>query len=93
MDKIKRHLQVRKFNGEPLASGDTVITPISQVYALNTRFFDITWNRPHAVQVQEGDRIQTIPIANVTRLATMAIFAFGFSISAMLWLFNRKSAR
>ncbi|MGB3715117.1 MAG: hypothetical protein WA996_11875 [Candidatus Promineifilaceae bacterium] len=93
MEKIKRHLQWKSISGEPIYSGNTVITPVSKVVALRTPFFDFIWNRPHEVRVQEGEEFVTIPIADVTRIAQLAIYGFGASIAMILWLFSRKSAQ
>lgn len=93
MEKIRQRIQYKSISGEPIYSGNSVITPVTKVFALRVPYLDIIWNRPHEVHVQQGEQVTTIPIVNVTRLAQFAIYGFGASIAVMLLLFNRKSTR
>ncbi len=93
MEKLKRRIQWKSISGEPIYSGDYVITPVTKVFALRAPFVDFIWNRPFEVRVQQGEEVTTIPIVNVTRLAQLAIYGFGASIALILWLFNQKSTR
>ncbi len=93
MEKIKQRIQYKSIDGDPIYSGNSVITPVSKMFALRAPYFDFIWNRPHEVRVQQGDQVTTIPIVNVTRLAQFAIYGFGACIAMLLWLFNRKSTR
>jgi hypothetical protein len=90
MEKIKKHIHWKSIDGEPISSGDTIITPVAKVFAVSTPFMDIVWNRPHAVRVQEGEEVTTVPIVNVTRMAQIAIYGFGATLAIILWLVNQK---
>lgn len=93
MERIKRYIQWKSIGGEPIQSGNSVITPVSKVFTLRVPYFDFIWNRPHKVHVQQGEQVLTIPIVDLTRIAQLAIYGFGASIVMILWLFNRKSVR
>jgi hypothetical protein len=93
MDRIKPEIGMKSVRGEPIVSGDTVVTPISKVFSVRAPYIDIIWNRPTEIQIQKGDDSSTIPIVNVNRLAQMAIFGFGASLMLILWLVSNRPVR
>ncbi|HET6445568.1 MAG TPA: hypothetical protein VFI27_13410 [candidate division Zixibacteria bacterium] len=93
MDRIKPEIGMKSVSGEPIQSGDTVITPVSKVFTVRAPYIDFIWNRPVEIQIQKGDESSTIPIVNVNRLAQMAIFGFGASLMLILWLFSKRPVR
>lgn len=93
MDRIKPEIGMKSVSGEPIVSGDTVVTPISKVFSVRAPYIDFIWNRPTEIQIQKGDDSSTIPIVNVNRLAQMAIFGFGASLMLILWLVSNRPVR
>jgi len=93
MEISKQFIQMKSIKGTPVHSGDSVITPVSSVFALQAPFLDLVWNRPDKILVQNGDKESSIQIVNVTRLAQIAIYGFGATIMMILWLFSRKSSQ
>lgn len=91
MEKIKKYFQVKSIRGEPVYSGDSIVTPISQVFSIKVPYLNLVWNRPHEVHVENGQTESTIQIVNVTRLAQIAIYGFGVMTMLILLLFGRKT--
>ncbi|MBX3060901.1 MAG: hypothetical protein KF770_30940 [Anaerolineae bacterium] len=82
--------------GEPVQVGDWVVTPQSQVLAVQLPFGGFVWHRPVNVMVEgynesesaSGRDLQIIPIPDVTRQALWAIL--GLSILVNLALSSRR---
>jgi hypothetical protein len=91
MEKIKKYFQVKSIRGEPVYSGDSIVTPISQVFSIKVPYLNLVWNRPHEVHVENGQTESTIQIVNVTRLSQIAIYGFGAMTMLILLLFGRKT--
>ncbi len=92
MERIKKYFQVESVRGEPVYSGDSIVTPISQVFAVKVPYLNVVWNRPKEVHVEKGETESTIQIVNVTRLSQIAIYGFGATIMLLLMIFGRKTA-
>ncbi len=74
----------------PLEIGEYTIRPVAHAAALRWPFGGLVWNRPVAIEVQQGDQIERIPIPDVTRLAQIAAAAAGAMLAIVLWLLWRK---
>lgn len=92
MERIKKFFQVESVRGESVYSGDLIVTPISQVFAVKVPYLNVVWNRPKEVHVEKGETESTIQIVNVTRFSQIAIYGFGATIMLILMLFGRKIA-
>ena len=91
MEKIKKYFKAESIMGEPVYSGDTIVTPVSRVFAIKVPYLNLVWNRPHEVRIENGETESTIQIVNVTRLAQIAIYGFGAIVMLTLLLFGRKT--
>jgi hypothetical protein len=91
MDKIKRFVQFRTTSGEPVKKDDVTVTPISQALIITFPYGGFVWNRPLAIEVDDGKTIKRIPILDVTRIAQLSLIGVGFIFTIMALLFSRKS--
>lgn len=72
----KLNFQIGK--SKPVEVGGLTIQPLSQSISWMARTWGIVWNRPYAVQVDDGETTTQIPIVDHTRLAL--IFLWGLTI-------------
>ncbi len=82
MARLGNILQIETQSGTPTTVGNFTVTPESQAFVLRLPFGGFVWNRPTAVLLEmEGER-QRIPIADVTRIAqlALAVLVFGMVI-------------
>ena len=91
MDKIKRFVQFRTSSGETVKKGDVTVTPISQALIVNFPYGGFVWNRPLAIEVDDGETTKRIPILDVTRIVQLSLIGFGFIFVILTLLFGRKS--
>jgi hypothetical protein len=85
-------LSSRIQSGEPIQFGSRRMVVRSHAIQLSLPFIKggIVWNRPFALQVQEGDgQEQTLPVVDVTRIAQVLILAAG----VMAAIFVRRKIR
>ena len=92
MEKIKKYFRAESIMGEPVYSGDTIVTPVSRVYAIRVPYINLVWNRPQEVHIENGETESTIQIMNVTRLAQIAIYGIGAVVMLILLLLGRNKA-
>ncbi|MBE7530804.1 MAG: hypothetical protein HND44_24655 [Chloroflexi bacterium] len=84
--------------GEPVRVGDWVVTPQSQVLAVQLPFGGFVWHRPVSVVVEgygepeaaSGRDPQIIPIPDVTRQALWAILGLSLLVN-LLFSGRRRS--
>jgi hypothetical protein len=78
MAAISDYILYQTVNGQPVQVGEKVVTPQSQVLALNfmggPAGAALVWNRPLAVLVEQNGETKRYPIVDVTRLAQVALF-------------------
>ncbi len=89
MAALRKYIQYQSFSGNPVISGDTVITPISSALVIKLPFFGFVWNRPTALKIESGDSTRKVPIIDVTRMAQLGLLAAGFLITSVVWFIKR----
>lgn len=85
----KTLIQWRTQMGDKTTIGDMTVTPQSQAFTLRLPFWGFVWNRPVAVLVEEGGRVERVPIVDVTRNTILALLGLGVLFSAMVFVRNR----
>ena len=86
MSRANSFFQWDTVSGEPIAVDGTTVTPESQALTLRWpgRSGGYVWNRPVAVLVERGERVERVPIVDVTRLAQLGIFGLGIVLAMVV---------
>jgi hypothetical protein len=74
----------------PIEIGEYTIRPVANAAALQWPFGGLVWNRPVAIEVQQGDQIERIPIPDGTRLAQIGAMIAGVGVALLLWWYWRR---
>src|SRR5436305_15031754 len=72
-------LRISETRGNPVETPNKQTTPIGRVINVWLPFASVTWHRPLAVEVQQGDTIYRLPIYNVTSRVISAIVFTGLA--------------
>ena len=89
MSLLSNAITWEKHRGEPVVSGDVIVTPESQSLIFHVPNFHFSWSRPVAVHVDDGQEKQRIRIIDLTRIFQLGIFSAGFIAVASLWILGR----
>jgi hypothetical protein len=89
MIRLANIARVSTNDGEPTTVGDVTVTPHSWTLVVRFPFGGIVWNRPIGVTVRRGDRVEEIPIRDVTRIAELSLAA----AIGVLFLVSRIGSR
>ena len=93
MDNSNRFIQWRKVSGDSIELDEATVTPMSQALAIRFPYGGIVWNRPVAIQVEDGTGLRLIQIVDVTLLVQLVIFGTGFLLTMLFWLVSHKSRK
>ena len=88
-----RFVQYETSFGQSVDTGEIVVTPISRVLILTLPFYNLVWNRPVAVIVDQDGSSKKLPIVNVTLLLQVAMLAIGFSAAILTLLVGRSDGK
>jgi hypothetical protein len=85
-------LQVKTSRGEPITTRYGQIVPLARIVKLRWPGGGLNWNRPAAIEVQQGESQQKLPIKNATPRAIFTIAVTGLAITLGLssFLKNRR---
>jgi len=61
--------------GQTIVVGNVWATPEARVVSVRLPFGAFVWNRPSAVVVERGGRVERLPIVDVSRIAQVALWA------------------
>jgi len=61
--------------GQTIVVGNVWATPEARVVSVRLPFGAFVWNRPSAVVVERGGRVERLPIVDVSRIALVALWA------------------
>ena len=75
MEQMRGMLQLRTIPDAPVTVRGCTVTPISRVLSVRLPFAGFVWNRPYAVVVERGGRVERIPILDVTRMVQLGLLA------------------
>lgn len=91
-------LRISETRGNTIEASNKQTTPIGRAIQVRLPFANVTWHRPLAVEVQQGDTIYRLPIYNATSRVISAIVLTGlatvlvpFLIRAILFRRRRTS--
>lgn len=73
----------------PVQVGAYTVTPIARAAAIRWLYGGFIWNRPVAVEVQQGDQTERIPIPDVTRWGQIGAMIAGVGLALLIWLVLR----
>ena len=90
MERLRQYIQWRRFSGEPVTTGDVVVTPESQALIVRFPFGGFVWNRPVSVRVEDASGVSQIPVPDITRYAQWSLFAASAVLTLLMWLLRRK---
>ena len=74
----------------PMQAGGYTVTPVACAAAIRWPYGGFIWNRPIAVDVQQGDQTERIPIPDVTRWGQIGAMVAGAGVALLLWLVLRN---
>src|SRR6266849_5764116 len=72
-------LQISETRGNPVETFNRQTTPIGRVVQLRLPFGSITWHRPVAVEVRQGETVHRLPIYDTTSRAISVIVLTGLA--------------
>jgi hypothetical protein len=97
MQRSRRFPEVRisEVRNKPITTYDREITPIEGVFQVSWPGGVFLWQRPVAVEIQQGDVVRRLPIRDVTRRATISIRLVGLAIGVLAasWMRLKKAGR
>ncbi len=74
----------------PMQVGGYTVTPVARAAAIHLPLGGFVWTRPVAIEVQQGDQTERIPISDVTRRGQIGAMIAGAGIALLLWLVLRS---
>ena len=86
-------LQVHTSRGEPIATRYGQIVPLTRVVKVRWPGGGLNWNRPAAIELQQGQAQQKLPIKNATSRAIFTIVLTGLTITLGLSSFLKNRRR
>jgi len=86
-------LQVNTTRGEPITTRYGQIVPLTRVVKLRWPGGGLNWNRPAAIELQQGQSQQKLPIKNATSRAIFTVGLTGLAITLGLSSFLKNRRR
>jgi uncharacterized spore protein YtfJ len=87
MPQLSDYILWDTVTGEPFEKDGTVMTPLTQVLAVQLPFgpagAGFVWNRPVALLVERDGDVQRVPIVDVTRIAQVGLL-LGVLVAGLL---------
>ncbi|HAY84715.1 MAG TPA: hypothetical protein DCY42_07265 [Chloroflexi bacterium] len=84
-------IQVKNHTSDPIQAGNISLQPISQSIHFIGKHFGFAWNRPVAVQVDDGRAVYQLPIRDRTRL--ILVYLWGLTAAFSLIALSSKSKK
>ena len=69
----------------PLQIGEYTIRPVARAAAIHWPNGGFIWNRPVALEVQQGDQTERFPIPDITRWGQIGAMIVGAGVAFLLW--------
>ena len=86
-------LRVNISRGEPITTRYGQVVPFTRVVKLRWPGGGLNWNLPAAIELQQGQSRQKLPIRNATRLTIFTIALSGLAITLGLSSFLKNRRR
>ena len=87
-----KNFEIQVQTGTPIKVDELTIKPVSQSFSWIGKRAGVVWNRPYAIQVQDGEKTIQLPVVDLTRLAL--IFLWGITaFFSLLALRNQLKLR
>ena len=85
-------VQVHTSRGEPITTRYGQVVPVARVVKLRWPGGGLNWNRAAAIEVQQGQSQQKLPITNATSriIFTFVLTALGITLGLSSFLKNRR---
>lgn len=83
--KLQEMIKLETKPGQPVAVGDLSIRPEAQALQVRFPWGGLVLNRPVGVLVDDGERVERIPIVDVTRTAQIFLLAMAGVFILMRW--------
>lgn len=85
-------LQVNTSRGEPITTRYGQVVPLTRVVKLRWPGGGLNWNRPAAIELQQGQSQQKLPIKNATSrtIFTILLTALAITLGLSSILKNRR---
>jgi len=84
-------LKINTHRTTPIQAGEITVQPISQSVHWAGKWFGFVWNRPVAVQVDDGQASYQLPVRDLTR--TALIILWGLTTVFSLAMLSPKSKK
>ena len=86
-------LRVKTSRGEPITTRYGQIVPLARIVKLRWPGGGLTWNRPAAIEVQEGQSQHRLPIRNATSRTIFTMVLTGLAITLSISSFLKRRRR
>lgn len=86
-------LQVSTSRGEPITTRYGQIIPVARVVKVRWPGGGLNWNRPAAIELQQGQSRQKLPISDATSRTIFTVFLSGLAITLGLSTFLKNRRR
>ncbi len=83
-------LQWQTVTGEAVTVDGTIIRPQAQALVLRWPGSGFVWNRPVALLVEQGEKIERVLIVDYTRVVQWSLVGVGVIFSILVWAFSIK---
>ena len=83
--KLQELIQLEMRKGQPVAVGDLSIRPEAQALQVRFPWGGFVLNRPVGVLVDDGERVERIPIVDVTRYAQIFLLTMAGVFTLLRW--------
>jgi hypothetical protein len=82
---LKDLVRIETVTGQPVRAGELSLKPEARVLRLQFPWGGFVWNRPVAVVVDDGRRIERMAIVDVTRAAQVGLLAIAGIFTLLTW--------
>ncbi len=90
---FKKLVQWQTKSGDKITIGNVSVTPQSQALTIRWPYGGWVWNRPTAVVVEQGKRVERFPIVDITRLFQLTFLGMSLLLSIGLLILFRQRRR
>ena len=93
MANLSKYVSYTSSKGQPIKYDGKVLTPVSQALTVQLPFWGWVWNRPTAIEIDDGQSIENIPIVDVTLMARIGLYGIGLAAGVLALMAGRRRRR